>query len=47
MIDLLVFSSLTQAGIKPSVGGEGGSYDVFAETINGLYKAELIYRCSP
>ena len=31
------------AGIEPSVGSVGDSYDnALAETINGLYKAELI-----
>ncbi len=39
---------LAQAGIEPSVGSRGDSYDnALAETINGLYKAELIYRCAP
>jgi putative transposase len=38
---------LAQAGIEPSVGSVGDSYDnALAETINGLYKAELIYRRS-
>ena len=36
---------LAEAGIAPSVGGKGDSYDnSLAETINGLYKAELIHR---
>jgi transposase InsO family protein len=36
---------LAEAGIKPSVGSRGDSYDnALAETINGLYKAELIHR---
>ena len=36
---------LKQAGIQPSVGSKGDSYDnALAETINGLYKAELIHR---
>ncbi|RQR47355.1 IS3 family transposase [Burkholderia sp. Bp9126] len=36
---------LAEAGIEPSVGGRGDSYDnALAETINGLYKAELIHR---
>jgi putative transposase len=36
---------LAQAGIEPSVGSVGDSYDnALAETINGLYKAELIHR---
>ena len=39
---------LTEAGIEPSVGSTGDSYDnALAETINGLYKAELIHRRSP
>ena len=39
---------LEQAGIKPSVGSRGDSYDnALAETINGLYKAELIHRRAP
>ena len=34
-----------EAGIEPSVGSRGDSYDnALAETINGLYKAELIHR---
>jgi putative transposase len=34
---------LTEAGIQPSVGAVGSSYDnALAETINGLYKTELI-----
>src|SRR3954447_15589356 len=36
---------LTQAGMEPSVGSRGDSYDnALAESINGLYKAELIHR---
>jgi transposase InsO family protein len=39
---------LAQAGIEPSVGSRGDSYDnALAETINGLYKAELIHRRGP
>ena len=39
---------LTEAGIEPSVGSKGDSYDnALAETINGLYKAELIHRQGP
>ncbi|HHT41700.1 MAG TPA: transposase, partial [Actinomyces sp.] len=31
-------------GIKPSTGSVGDSYDnALTETVNGLYKAELIY----
>jgi len=34
---------LAEAGIQPSVGAVGSSYDnALAETINGLYKTELI-----
>ena len=36
---------LKDAGIAPSVGSTGDSYDnALAETINGLYKAEVIHR---
>ncbi|MEQ1713870.1 MAG: IS3 family transposase [Hyphomicrobium sp.] len=36
---------LQQAGLEPSVGSVGDSYDnALAETINGLYKAEVIHR---
>ena len=36
---------LAEAGVEPSVGSKGDSYDnALAETINGLYKAELIHR---
>ena len=36
---------LAEAGIEPSVGSIGDSYDnALAETINGLYKAEVIHR---
>lgn len=39
---------LAEAGIEPSVGSSGDSYDnALAETINGLYKAELIHRRAP
>jgi len=39
---------LAEAGIEPSVGSVGDSYDnALAETINGLYKAELIHRQGP
>ena len=39
---------LAEAGIEPSVGSKGDSYDnALAETINGLYKAELIRRRGP
>jgi len=39
---------LAEAGIEPSVGSKGDSYDnALAETVNGLYKAELIHRRAP
>ncbi len=39
---------LAEAGLEPSVGSKGDSYDnALAETINGLYKAELIHRRAP
>jgi putative transposase len=39
---------LTDAGIEPSVGSVGDSYDnALAETINGLFKAEIIHRRGP
>jgi transposase InsO family protein len=39
---------LLEAGIEPSVGSVGDSYDnALAETINGLFKAEVIHRRGP
>lgn len=39
---------LLEAGIAPSVGSVGDSYDnALAETINGLFKAEMIWRRGP
>ena len=39
---------LAEAGIAPSVGSVGDSCDnALAETINGLFKTELIRRCGP
>ena len=39
---------LEEAGVEPSVGSVGDCYDnALAETINGLYKAELIHRRGP
>jgi len=39
---------LKEAGVEPSVGSVGDSYDnALAETINGLYKAEVIHRRGP
>jgi transposase InsO family protein len=39
---------LLEAGIEPSVGSVGDSYDnALAETINGLFKTEVIRRRGP
>src|SRR5476649_1961982 len=39
---------LAEAGLEPSVGSVGDSYNnALAETINGLYKAEVIHRRGP
>jgi putative transposase len=39
---------LEEAGLVPSVGSKGDSFDnALAETVNGLYKAELIRRRGP
>lgn len=39
---------LTEAGFSASVGSVGDSYDnALAETINGLYKAEVIHKDGP
>jgi putative transposase len=39
---------LAEAGVETSVGSVGDSYDnALAETINGLYKAEVIHRRGP
>ena len=39
---------LAEAGIEPSVGSVGDSYDnALAETINGLYQTELIKQRGP
>jgi len=39
---------LAESGIEPSVGSIGDSYDnALAESINGLYKAEVIHRRGP
>jgi putative transposase len=38
---------LVDVGVEPSVGTVGDSYDnALAETINGLYKAEVVHRRS-
>lgn len=47
-VSILYTERLAQAGLAPSVGSRGDSYDnALAETINGLYKAELIHRRAP
>ena len=47
-VSLRYMERLAEAGIEPSVGSRGDSYDnALAETINGLYKAELIHRRVP
>jgi putative transposase len=39
---------LTEAGIEPSVGSVGDSYDnALAETVIGLFKTEVIHRRGP
>ena len=39
---------LMEAGIEPSVGSVGDSYDnALAETINGLFKTEVVRRRGP
>jgi putative transposase len=39
---------LVEAAIEPSVGSVGDSYDnALAETINGLFKTEVIHRRGP
>jgi transposase InsO family protein len=39
---------LAEAGLEASVGSKGDSYDnAMAESINGLYKAEVIHRLGP
>jgi putative transposase len=47
-VSLRYTQRLVEAGIEPSVGSVGDSYDnALAETINGLFKAEVIHRCGP
>ena len=39
---------MAEAGIEASVGSVGDSYDnALAETVNGLFKAEVIHRRGP
>ncbi|MBB38454.1 MAG: IS3 family transposase [Hyphomonas sp.] len=47
-VSLRYTERLAEAGLEPSVGSVGDSYDnALAETINGLYKAEVIWRKGP
>jgi putative transposase len=47
-VSILYNERLAGAGIDPSVGSKGDSCDnALAESINGLYKAELIQRRAP
>ena len=47
-VSIKYIERLAEAGIEPSVGSVGDSYDnALAETINGLYKAEVIHRRGP
>jgi len=38
---------LADAGIAPSVGSRGDSYDALAESVIGLFKTEVIQRRGP
>ena len=47
-VSLTYSTALAQCGIRPSVGTVGDCYDnALAETVNGLYKAELIQAQGP
>lgn len=47
-VSIRYIERLAEAGIEASVGSVGDSYDnTLAETINGLYKAEVIHRRAP
>jgi putative transposase len=47
-VSIVYTERLAAAGLEPSVGSVGDSYDnALAETINGLYKAEVILRRGP
>jgi transposase InsO family protein len=47
-VAFLYTERLLKAGIEPSVGSVGDSYDnALAETINGLFKTEVIRRRGP
>ena len=44
----MITERLAEAGIDPSVGSVGDSYDnALAESINGLYKTEVVRRRGP
>lgn len=38
---------LAEAGAAPSVGSKGDSYDAMAESVNGLYKCECVWKEGP
>ena len=47
-VSLRYTQRLAEAGIEPSVGSVGDSYDnALAETVIGLFKAEVIHRRGP
>jgi transposase InsO family protein len=47
-VSIKYIERLAEAGMEPSVGSVGDSYDnALAERINGLYKAEVIHRRGP
>lgn len=47
-VSLKYSTALAESGIRPSIGTVGDSYDnALAETVNGLYKAELIHAQGP
>jgi transposase InsO family protein len=47
-VSIKYIERLAEAGVAPSVGNVGNSYDnAFAETINGLYKADVIHQRGP
>ena len=47
-VSLAYSERLKEAGINPSVGSVGDSYEnALAETINGLYQTELVYNLGP
>jgi transposase InsO family protein len=47
-LSMVYTDRIVELGAKPSTGTDGDSYDnALAETVNGLYKAELIRRRGP